>query len=109
MKENFGELIKNLKKEHLHNAIKRNIVRLLQFVSLPEKYEGDVMNLCFHYLETPNEAVAIKASSLTVLGNLAKKYPEIIPEIKLLIKAQIDHQSAAFRQRAKKFLNEFPA
>jgi len=109
IKENFGELIDNLKKEPLHNAIKRNTVRLLQFVPLPEKYEGDVMNLCFHYLESPNEAVAIKASSLTILGNLAKKYPEIIPEIKLLIKTQIDHQSAAFRQRAKKFLADFPS
>jgi len=81
----------------------------LQFVPLPEKYEGDVMNLCFHYLESLNEAVAIKASSLAILGNLAKKYPEIIPEIKLLIKTQIDHQSAAFRQRAKKFLADFPS
>ena len=61
------------------------------------------MNLCFQYLESPNEAVAIKASSLTILGNLAKKYPDIISEIKLLIKTQIDHQ------RAKKFLADFPS
>ena len=55
----------------------------------------------------PKEAVAIKAFSLTILGKLAKKYPEIIPEIKLLIDEQITHQSAAFKSRAKKFLKEF--
>src|ERR1019366_7428933 len=48
------------------------------------------------YLESPNEAVAIKAFSITVLGKLAKKYPEIIPEIKLMIEEQLPHQSAAF-------------
>ena len=65
------------------------------------------MEICFKYLESPNEAVAIKAFSLTVLGKLAKKYPEIIPEIKLMIEEQLPHQSAAFKSRAKMFIKSF--
>jgi hypothetical protein len=60
-------------------------------------------------VESPTEAVAIKAFSLTILGNLAKKYPEIIPEIKLLIQDQMPDQTAAFKVRAKKLLKEFEA
>ena len=47
------------------------------------------MSICFRHVESPTEAVAIKAFSLTVLSNLAKQYPEILPEIKLLIEEQL--------------------
>ena len=109
MKHHFQELLDNLKKPDLHNLIKRNTVRLLQEVVIPEKYEGDVMETCFKYLESPDEAVAIKAFSLTVLQRIAKKYPEIIPEIKLIVEEHLPHQGAAFKSRAKNFLETFPS
>jgi hypothetical protein len=104
MNANYAGLISCLQKTGLHDAVKRNAVRLLQFVDIPEKYQGQVMNICFAYLENPTEAVAIKAFSLTVLCNLAKYYPEIIPEVKLMIEDQLPHQTAAFKVRAKAFL-----
>jgi hypothetical protein len=107
IKDNFGKLIDNVRKPGLHDAIKRNTIRLLQTVDIPEKYEGAVMEICFQYLESPLEAVAIKAFSITVLSNLAKKYPEIIPEIKLIIEEQLPHQTAAFKSRAKIFMKLF--
>jgi hypothetical protein len=103
IKKKFSKLISNLQKPHLHNAIKRNTMRLLQHVEIPKKLQGQVMDICFNYVASPNEAVAIKAFSLTVLGNLAKQYPEILPEIKLLIEEQLPHQTAAFKSRAKQF------
>ena len=106
IKNKFEKLIENLKRKNIHNAIKRNTVRILQHIIIPSEYEGPVMNLCFQYVESQNEAVAIKAFSLTVLGKLAKKYPEIIPEIRLLVENQLSHQTAAFRQRAKKLISE---
>ena len=107
IRDNFDKLLKNLKKPNLHNSIKRNSIRLLQHVAIPKKYQGQVMNYCFEYLESSTEAVAIKAFSLTVLGSLAKQYPEIIPEVKLLIEDQLPHQTAAFKSRAKVFLKAF--
>jgi hypothetical protein len=104
IEKNYSRLLKYLQKTGLHDSIKRNAVRLLQYVDIPKKYQGDVMNICFQYLENPNEAVAIKAFSLTVLSNLAKQYPEIIPEVKILIEDQMPHQTAAFKLRAKTFL-----
>lgn len=104
--KNFSKLLKNLERPKLHDAIKRNSIRLLQYVDIPKKHQGAVMNICFQYLEAPHEAVAIKAFSLTVLGNLAKQYPEIIPEIKLLIEDQLPNQTAAFKARAKMVLKQ---
>jgi len=104
MKKRLGELIKNLHKPGIHDSIKRNTVRILQEIDIPKKYQGEVMNTCFQYVESPVEAVAIKAFSLTVLGNLAKLHPEILPEIKLLIEEQLPTQTAAFTSRAKQLL-----
>lgn len=101
----WKELIKNLYKPAIHDAIKRNTMRILQHIDIPEKYQGEIMNICFQYVESPVEAVAIKAFSLTVLGKLATLYPEILPEIKLLIEEQLPHQTAAFKSRAKRLLN----
>ncbi|MEI9956637.1 MAG: hypothetical protein WDM90_10135 [Ferruginibacter sp.] len=88
----------------MHDAVKRNSVRLLQDIPIPKKYQGEIMDICFKYLASPTEAVAVKAFSLTVLHQLSKQYPEIIPEIKLLIEEQLPHQTAAFKSRAKSFL-----
>jgi hypothetical protein len=107
MEDNYEALLANLKKPNLHDSIKRNTVRLLQSSGIPEKNEGAVMEICFKYLESPGEAVAIKAFSIKILGKLAKKYPEIIPELKLLIEEQLPHQSAAFRSTAKNFMKAF--
>jgi hypothetical protein len=104
IKKNFVKLVKNLQQPGLHDAVKRNTIRLLQYVDIPVKYQGPVMDICFGYVASPTEAVAVKAFSLTVLGNLSKQYPEIIPEIKLLIENQLPHQTAAFKSRAKAFL-----
>ena len=107
IKKNFGKLIKNLHKPNLHDAIKKNSIRLLQHVDIPEKFQGEIMEICFGYVASPTEPVAIKVFSLTVLGKLAKKYPEIIPEIKVLIDDQSPHQSAGFKSRAQKFLKSW--
>jgi len=106
IKKNFAKLISNLQRPNRHNAVKRNTVRLLQYVDIPKKLQGRVMDICFGYVASPEEAVAVKAFSLTVLGNLAKLYPDIIPEIKLLIEEQLPNQTAAFKSRAKHFLTE---
>lgn len=107
MQNNFGKLISNLQKPSLHDSIKRNTLRLLQHIDIPEKYEGEILETCFKYVESPKEAVAIKAFALTVLGKFTRKYPEIIPEIKIIIEDQLPHQTAAFKSRANKLLKQF--
>ena len=102
IKKHFRKLLSNLKKSNHHSSIKRNSVRLLQHIEIPAIYHGEIMNLCFNYVSSPNEAVAVKAFSLIVLQNLAKKYPEILPEIKLIIEERWNYETAAFRSRAKK-------
>jgi hypothetical protein len=107
IQKHFGRLVKNLKKPGLHVAVKRNTVRLLQEISIPKKYQGEVMNLCFDYIISPTEKPAVKAFSLTVLQHLSKQYPAIKQELKTIIEDRWDLESKAFKSRAKKILKEF--
>jgi hypothetical protein len=106
VKKHLKKIVCNLKKPGIHNAVKRNTVRLLQDIDIPQSIEGDVLDICFRYVADPKEAVTVKAFSLSILGRFTQQYPEIIPEIKLLIEDQLPHQTAAFASRAKRVLKE---
>ena len=57
------------------------------------------------YEYQPSVPAAIKAFLLTTLFNLSKYYPEIKGELKLIIKNNWNHESAAFKSRGRKILN----
>jgi hypothetical protein len=100
----FKPLLDNLARKDIHPAVIRNTVRLLQDVSIPKKYQGLVMNTCFEFLQSPETPIAIKAFSLTILANLARDYPDIRGELRLVIEEQWEHATPAVRSRAKKIL-----
>ncbi len=106
IRKHLKKIILHLKKPGIHEAVKRNTVRLLQEIDIPKPLQGIVMDICFEYVADPREAVAVKAFSLSILAKLARDYPEIAPEIKLLINDQLPHQTPAFSSRAKKVLKE---
>lgn len=98
-------LVAQLQNKQAHDAVIRNSVRILQQVEIPEALHGEVMNACFQFVETPATPAAIKAFSLTTLYNLSKLYPEIKPELKLIIEELWDNETAAFKSRGKKILS----
>jgi len=67
------------------------------------------MDICFQYISNPEEAIAVKAFSLTILSKLGEKYPEILPEIKTVIEALWEFESPAFHSRARKILKKLKA
>lgn len=99
-----GVLVKRLQEENVHDAVIRNAVRVLEDIEIPESFHGEVMNSCFTFIENPATPAAIKAFSLTVLFHLSQQYPEIKPELKLIIEERWDTETAAFRSRGRKIL-----
>jgi hypothetical protein len=106
IKPYFGDIVKYLEKPGTHGAAKRNITRLLQHVEIPKRYHGRIMDICFRLVADPNAEVAWKAFSMTVLERLSQIYPEIKPELRLIIEERMDHESAGFRARARKVLKK---
>lgn len=101
VKKHLRKIIRHLNKPGVHDAVKRNTLRFLQHINIPVSLEGEVMDNCFRFIASPAEPAAVKAFSITVLENLARKYPDIIPEFKLVLEEQMPHATPAFRVRAK--------
>ena len=98
-------IIKKMSEPGVHVAVKRNVVRILQFIDIPEELHGEVMNICFDLLGDQKETIAVRVFAMTVLANLAKTYPDIKPELRTMIEDELSHQpSAGFKARAKKLI-----
>lgn len=106
VKKHLKNLLLNLEKPNLHNAVIRNTFRLLQFVEIPKSLHGLAIETCFRFFIDRKQPVAIHVFSMTVLGNLVKVYPELKNELKLSIQAQLPYGTAGFKARARKVLRK---
>jgi hypothetical protein len=102
------KVLKFLQVPDIHDAVKRNTMRLLQFVEIPRRYHGEVIELCFEYIQNPKVAVAIRVCSMTVLSRIIEGQPDLIKEFKILLEDQLPYGSPAFISRAKKVMQEMP-
>src|SRR6478736_5201121 len=59
----FSQLLKQLERDDVHIAVKRNVVRLLQFVEVPKRFQGRVFDACYRMLDDPREPVAVRVFS----------------------------------------------
>lgn len=100
----LDKMIKNLYND-VGDTTKRNTVRVMQFVDIPEKLWAKTLDICFRYL-TDNEAVAIKVFAMTVLYNLSLKIPDIAHELRITIEDQLPIGSPGFKSRGKKILKK---
>uniref|UniRef100_UPI00404860A7 hypothetical protein n=1 Tax=Roseivirga sp. TaxID=1964215 RepID=UPI00404860A7 len=103
--KHLEKMMSNLRKKNLHDAIKRNTVRVLQEITIPEALWGETADVCFGLLVSKNEPVAVKCFSMTVLLNIVKHVPELKEELKIIVEDQMPYASAGFQSRGKKTLN----
>ncbi|NCI46331.1 hypothetical protein [Sediminibacterium soli] len=93
-----------LEDTRLSNTVRRNILRIFEDLPVPEELHGRIMNICFGFVENPATEIAIRAFSLTTLFRLSSHYPEIRPELKLIIETLLPDASPAIRSRGRKIL-----
>jgi hypothetical protein len=106
VKPYIPDVVAQMQRTDVHNSVVRHSINILEQINIPEKFHGEVMNACFNFIETPATPIAIKAFSLTTLYNLSKQYPEIGPELKLIIEERWDTETAAFKSRGKNILRD---
>ena len=103
IEKHVESLVLNLQND-IHDAVKRNTLRGLQHVDIPEETLGIAADVCFSFLHSGTEPIAIKAHSMTILFNITKKYPDLKDELRLAIEEQIPFGSAGIKSRGNKIL-----
>ena len=100
-----NKLIENLNQDQYHIAIKRNSIRILQYVEIPEEKTAELFDHCLNNLISVKEPIAVKAFSMTVLFNICKSFPELKHEIIPLLELELErNESAGVLNRGKKLL-----
>lgn len=107
VKPYLGKLVQKLRQPGHHPAIARNILRILQDVDVPEKYQGDLIDECFKLIAGEIYPAAVRAFAITAAGRICKHYPELKNELLILLKHLHElPQLPAIRHRIKKALKE---
>jgi hypothetical protein len=100
------KILKYSLKPGVHDAVKRNIVRLLQFIEIPLRLQGQTAAICFQFFSNKKEPIAVRVFSMTVLSHLAMHLPELKNELIPLIEDQIPYASPGFISRGSVLLKE---
>jgi len=106
IKPHLKKILNYSMKPGVHDAVKRNVVRLLQFIEIPKRLQGLTAEICFQFLNNKKEPIAVRVFSMTVLANLAKVLPDLKNELIPLIEDQMPYGSAGFISRGRKVLKE---
>ncbi|MCX6189536.1 MAG: hypothetical protein NTW54_08055, partial [Bacteroidetes bacterium] len=94
-------LLKNLVKPGLHDAVKRNTLKVLQSISVPDKLLGSLVDLCFGFLYSAGEAIAVKSLSINILVKTCAQYPALQIELGPILNLLLDHDSPAIQYTSK--------
>ena len=103
IEKHLKSIVENLKRP-VHVAVKRNTVRILQFIDIPEDLMGLTADICFRYLNSGKEPVAVKVFAMTILYHIVKVYPELSEELEISIEEQMPYSSAGVKSRGTKIL-----
>jgi len=100
------QMLQKTQEPKVHDAVKRNVVKILQGIEVPKALTGMTADICFNLLADKNEPVAIRVFSMTVLYHLTQKEPDLKNELRLLIEENLHEEKAAFKSRGKKILKQ---
>lgn len=100
----FGKMIKKMGDKTSHDAVRRNILRVLEDVDIPEKYCGALFEISNGYLHNLNEPIAVRAFSISVMANIALKFPGLKNEVKLNAEGLLHCGIPALESRGRKTL-----
>ncbi|MEJ7645777.1 MAG: hypothetical protein WKF87_14380 [Chryseolinea sp.] len=106
LRPHLRRIIKQLDVLEVHDAYRRNTIRMLQWIDIPEYLQGRILDLCFKYLLDKKEAIAIRVFSMSVINRIAQGEDSLTRELKLVVEDQLPYAGPAFRSRAKKVLNQ---
>lgn len=103
----YIDLFMSALKDKPEDSIKRNVLRIFQYMELPNAVHERLINYCFDVLVSKEEAIAIQVFAMSVLPNLISNYPELQKELILILEDKLPYASAGFKARARTILERY--
>jgi len=88
-----------------HAAVKRNVMRALDKINIPEENLGLAADIAFGLLDDSTETVAVRVFAMSILLKICLLEPDLSPELATMLEYHIPHESSGFKSRANKIIN----
>lgn len=89
-----------------HDGLKRHGLRMISRVDFSSDTEGLLMDICFKWLLSPTESVAVKMYSMIILYRISENEPDILQELYDTIDFQLSDATPGFRSIGKKMMHD---
>lgn len=100
-------IINHLKHKNIHSGVIRSVLRIFKNYPVPKKQESFMLDKCLAYIKNPSEAIAVRAFAMPVAFNIAKLYPELLNELKIILhNLNIVEESAGIRVATRNTLSK---
>jgi hypothetical protein len=88
----------------VHDAAKRNVMRILQFAGVPKRLRGKALDLAFTFFQDKKEPIAVRVFSMSVIEQLTRSEDELRRELQIMIEDEMPYAGPGFRSRGSKIL-----
>ncbi|MGZ3883416.1 MAG: hypothetical protein ACXVPQ_06675 [Bacteroidia bacterium] len=78
-------LFEFLRKTGQHTGAIRNTIRIMHEVDVPENYCGELFDICMAHIKNAAMPMAVRAFSIVTIGQICETYPELKPEVELVL------------------------
>jgi len=92
--------------EFKHDGLKRNTLRMLSRSSIPKSQSGLIINICFDWLISPAESVAVKVFAMDILYRFSSIEKDLRKELADSIEWRIQEETPGFKCHGKKILKK---
>lgn len=106
VKPYLGKLISLLERSDGHDAIRRNVARLLQFIDIPPRFRVRIFDVCYRLVDDPHQPIAVRVFAMSAAAKTSEGHPELNRELALVIGKYLESASPGFKARARKVLKE---
>lgn len=88
-----------------HHSIRRNFLRLFENITIPEKHQSELLDLCYQFLLSSKETIAVRVFSMTVILNITLLHPDLKNELQIVVEELLMNEKApAIQSRGKRTL-----
>ena len=89
-----------------HDSVKREALRMLVRSPLPVEQLGLLITLCFDWITSSKEPVAVKMFSMEILYRISQQEPEMKKELADSIEWRMQEETPGFRAHGRKLLKK---
>ncbi|MEM7602450.1 MAG: hypothetical protein AAF357_13655 [Verrucomicrobiota bacterium] len=103
----LGDLLQNLSRQGLHDAVKRNTMKVVAESALPDEISGLAVDTSFRLLNSPEESLAARVHAMTVLERMCQREPSLVNELRVTIEHHLPYEErSGFKTKARRVLKK---